>query len=559
MRWIWTALAAVALCALLAGCGRRETRAEAGIRTQTLHLVRGTEPQELDPHLTVGQTEHQIMMALREGLVIEDPKDLHPIPGAAARWDISEDGRTYTFHLRPEARWSNGDPVTARDFLLSYQRALTPAIAYPYAYMLYVVKNAEAFNTGKLTNFAEVGFQALDPRTFQITLDNPTPYFLSLICHSSWFPVHLPTIEKYGDPWQRGSRWTRPGRHVGNGPFNLVDWQVNYRIVVRKSPTYWDAARVRLNEIQFHAMENQDSEERAFRAGQLHISQSLPAAKIARYQREHPELLRIQPFLGNYFYRINCTKPPLNDKRVRQALAIALDRESIVRNVTRGGQLPAYAFTPPATGGYTPRASIPRDLELARKLLADAGYPGGAGCPPIEILYNTQEDHKRIAEAIQQMWRTRLGIDARLVNQEWKVYLASTHSLNYQVARAGWIGDYPDPNTFLDMWVKDGGNNETGWSSPEYDRLIRLAAATTDSAQRLEVFQKAEAILLDELPILPIYYYTRVYVIRPEVQGWYPTIIDNHPYQDIFLSPTAAAGPTRPQSASLALPLAPAP
>lgn len=416
-------------------------------------------------------------------------------------------------------------------------------MAYPYSYMLYVVKNAEAYNTNGITDFSQVGFKAIDDYTFQVALDNATPYALSLMCHMSWFPVHIPSIAKYGDPFSRSTIWTRPGRYVGNGAFVLEDWKVNYKIVVKKNTNYWDAANVKLNSIVFHAIENQDTEERAFRTGQLHVGYQLAAAKIDSYKRDHPELIHIGPFLANYFYKFNVTKPPLNDKRVRQALAIALDREAIVKNVTRGGQLPAYALTPPDTGGYTPRAHIPRDFDLARKLLAEAGYPGGKGLPPIEILYNTYEDHKRIAEAVQQMWKQYLGVDARLLNQEWKVYLDSMHSMNYQVARQGWTGDYPDPNTFLDMWVTGGGNNETGWSNPEYDHLIAEAARTTDPKARLEVFQKAEAILMDELPIIPIYIYTRVYLQQTNVMGFYPTIIDDHPYKYVWLAPTSKPDP----------------
>lgn len=539
LRRLAMCLAALAIASVFAGCGKRETPVEAGNRNQILHIVRGSEPQELDPHVVIGQTEHQIIMSLLEGLVTEDPVDLHPVPGVAERWDISDDLKIYTFHLRKNAKWSNGDLVTAEDFINSFKRALTPAMAYQYSYMLYVVKNAEAYNTNGITDFNQVGFKALDDHTLQVTLENPTPYILSLMCHTSWFPVHIPTIAKYGDPFTRGSKWTRPGRYVGNGAFVLEDWKVNYKIVVKKNTNYWDAANCKLNGIVFHAIENQDTEERAFRTGQLHVGYQLAAAKIDTYKRDHPELLHIGPFLGNYFYKINVTKPPLNDKRVRQALAIALDREAIVKNVTRGGQLPAYSLTPPDTGGYTPRAKIPRDFNLARKLLADAGFPGGKGLPPIEILYNTYEDHKRIAEAVQQMWKQNLGVDARLLNQEWKVYLDSVHSMNYQVARQGWIGDYNDPNTFLDNWVTGGGNNETGWSNPEYDRLIAEAARTIDPAQRLEVFQKAEAILMDEVPIIPIYIYTRVYLMQTNVMGFYPTIIDNHPYKYIWLAPTS--------------------
>lgn len=475
------------------------------------------------------------MLSLLEGLVSPDPVDLHPIPGAAEKWDISPDRTVYTFHLRTNALWSNGDPVTAQDFYESYKRILTPSLGSEYSYMHYVVKNAEAYNTNGITDFNQVGYKVLDDHTLQITLNNPTPYFLSLITHHSWFPVHMPTVRKYGDPYQRGNRWTRAGHYVGNGPFVLTKWRVNDVIEVRKSPTYWDRDRVRLNAIRFYPIESDDTEERAFRAGQLHITYTVPFSKIDYYKRNHPDLIKIEPYLGTYFYRVNVTKPPLNDKRIRKALAMAIDREAIVKDITKGGEIPAYNFVPPGTAGYTCRTQLREDVAEAKRLLAEAGYPNGKGLPTIEILYNTLETHRTIAEAIQQMWQTKLGINVRLVNEEWKVYLDSVLTLNYQLSRAGWIGDYVDPNSFLDMWLTGGGNNETGWSNPEYDRLIAQAAATTDPRQRLEVFQKAEAILVDEMPEIPIYFYTRVYLRRPEVKGWYPNILDNHLFQDVYL------------------------
>lgn len=526
----------------LAGCGQRETRVDIGIREQILHFGNGAEPQDLDPQLVTGVTEHHLIMSMLEGLVIEDPVDLHPIPGVAERWEISPDGLTYTFFLRKNAKWSNGDAVTARDFLESYKRILTPSLASQYAYMHHVVKHAQAYNEGKLTDFTKVGYQAPDDHTFVVTLESPTPYLLSLMNHTSWWPVHVPTIAKHGPVYQRGNRWTRVGNFVGNGPFQLDKWRYNYGVEVRKSPTYWDAANVRLNRIHFYAIESQETEERAFRAGLLHVTQPPPVSKIEVYQQRWPERIRISPYLGVYFYRINTTKPPLNDKRVRRALCMAVDREGIVKNVTRGGQLPANHFTPPGTAGFHARARIPTDLEQARRLLAEAGFPDGKGLPPIELLYNTQETHRLIAEAIQQMWKKNLGIDARLVNQEWKVYLDSQKTLNYQVCRAGWIGDYVDPNSFLDMWLTDGGQNETGWSNKEYDRLIREAGRTIDQAKRLELFQRAEEILLDEVPVLPIYFYTRVALIHPALKGWNPTILDNHPYKFVYLDPNAVMG-----------------
>jgi len=529
----------LALCLLamilFAGCGKRETRVEFGNREQVLFRGNGTEPAELDPHIVTGVTEHHLIMSLLEGLVTEDPVDLHPVPGVAERWDVSEDGRVYTFHLRKDAKWSNGEPVTAQDFWESYKRILTPTLASEYAYMHFVVVNAEAYNRGEITDFDEVGYKVLDDYTFQITLANSTPYFLSLMNHSSWFPVHLPTVRKYGEPYKRGNKWTRPGHYVGNGSFVLDQWKVNAVVTVKKSPTYWDRDRVRLNEIRFYPIESADTEERAFRSGQLHVTETIPLSKIQVYKTKQPEMLRIDPYLGVYFYRINVTKSPLNDKRVRQALAAGIDRVAIVENVARGGQLPAYNMTPPDTAGYTARAKVSENIAAARKLLAEAGYPGGRGFPKVELLFNTLETHRALAEAIQQMWKENLGIEVQLVNQEWKVYLDSQHTLNYQICRAAWIADYVDPNSFLDMFLTGGGNNDTGWSSAEYDRLIGDASRESEPAKRMEIFQRAEAILMEEVPIIPIYFYTRVNLRRPELKGWHPNILDNHPYKYVYL------------------------
>ena len=418
------------LCLLiLAGCKKPESNVEKGNRLQILHKGNGQEVQDLDPQIVNSVSEFNILSALLEGLVAEDPVDLHPVPGVAERWDVSEDGRIYTFHLRPNAKWSNGAPVTARDFIDSYQRILSPTLAADNAYMLYPVANAEAFHKGRLADFAQVGFQAPDERTLIVTLASPTPYFLSLLSHYSWFPVHIPTVRKHGPVNERGSRWTLPERFVGNGPFTLEEWRLNVRVRVKKSETYWDAERVALNAIVFHTIDSVDVEERAFRSGQLHVTDAIPVNRIDRYRREQPDLLRIDPYLGTYFFRVNVTR--LDNRLLRRALAMAIDRQSIVENVTRGAQLPADAFTPPKTAGYTSEAKLPYDIRQAQRLLAEAGFPEGRGLPPIEILFNTSENHKIIAEAIQQMWRKNLNVAATLVNQEQKVYFDSRRQMNY--------------------------------------------------------------------------------------------------------------------------------
>ena len=257
------------------------------------------------------------------------------------------------------------------------------------------------------------------------------------------------------------------------------------------------------------------------------------------YKRDFADMLHMPVYLGTYFYRFNVTQPILKDKRVRRALAMSVDRESIVNYVTKAGERPAYHFTPPDLAGHTTRARLSYDVEAAKKLLADAGHPGGKGLPPVEILFNTDEKHKAIAEAIQQMWKKDLGINVTLVNQEWKVYLDAKDTLNYQISRSGWIGDYIDPNTFLEMWKTGDGNNDTGWGNAEYDRLIDQARVTTDEKERFELFQKAEAILLDECPIMPIYFYTKPHLIRPSVKNWFPTILDHHPYKHVYLEPSS--------------------
>ncbi len=519
------------------GCTPPPTRVSYGDLHQILYYGNGAEPQDIDPQIVTGEPEHHIITALFEGLVSEDPHDLHPVPGVAESWDISPDGKTYTFHLRHNAKWSNGERVTAEDFIRSYHRILLPSLASEYAYMLYVVTNAEEFNEGKLKDFSKVGFKALDDSTLRIQLKSPATYFLSLLNHYSWFPVPVSVIERCGPIDQRGNRWTRPENFVGNGPFVLADWKINNVLVVKKSLTYWDADKVKLSEIRFYPIESMDTEERAFRAGQLHTVYQAPISKIDWYKKNHPELLHIEPFLATYMYRLNVTKPPLNDHRVRRALAMSVDRVAIVTSITRADEQPAYCLTPPNTAGYTCQARVPYDIEAARQLLAEAGYPNGRGFPKLTIMFNTQESHRAIAEAIQQMWKKNLNIDVNLENQEWKVYIDNQRTLNYQICRAGWIADYVDPKSFIDMFTSDSGNNQTGWKNHEYDQLVAEADRAPDNQLRYALYQKAEAVLLADLPIIPIYFYTLPTLIQPSVQGWYPTLLDVHPYQYVWLEP----------------------
>jgi oligopeptide transport system substrate-binding protein len=528
----------LAVLAILAGCSNdQQTRVEIGNREQILHIGNGDEPADVDPHVTTGIPEFHIQLALFEGLVGKDPQTLEVVPAVAESWEISEDNKTYTFKIRESAKWSNGDPVTAEDFVWSWQRALLPALGNQYAYSLHVIKNAEAFNRGDITDFSQVGVKALDERTLKVELENPTPYFLQLLDHHSMYPVHRATIEKFGTADQRGSLWTRPENFVGNGPFTLKEWSPNKVLVVERNPLYWDADLVRLNEIHFYPVQESSTAERMFRAGQLHIVQDLPTHKIKAYREENSDVLRSFPHFATYFYRLNVDRPPLDDARVRRALAYSIDRELLTARVTKGGERPAFSLTPPDTNDYTAKAKMSHNVELARELLAEAGYPNGEGFPPLTILYNTMEDHQKLAVAIQQMWKQALNIDVTLENQDWKVFLSNLRTRDYDVARAGWVGDYYDPNTFLDMFVSGGGNNNTGWSNPRYDALIRQAAQAESQVERYAYFQEAEAILLEEAPIIPLYTYVTNALVKKSVQNWYNNMMDWWSYKGVYLEP----------------------
>ncbi len=532
------AAALVTVGFMLAGCAKRDSAVATGNRDQVIHIGNLSEPTDLDPHLTNSQQNFNIVMAFFEGLLQYDATTSEPVPAVAERWEVSPDNLTWTFHLRPSARWSNGDPVTANDFVYAFRRILRPALGAEYANMLHVLKNGEAFNTGKIKDPAEVGAKAVDAHTLVLTLDHPVPYLPTMVCHSAWYPVPAATIEKHGKVDQRGSPWTRPGNIVGNGYFTLTEWKPNQYIRGTKSATYWDREKVKLNEVFFYPIESADAEERSFRSGQLHVTASIPTSKIAVYQKEQSPFFHPTVLLATYVFRFNVTVPPLNDPRVRRALAMAIDREAIVRDVVRGGQVPAGNFCPPNVAGFTATNHLKTDFAAARQLLAEAGFPEGRGFPKLDLLFNTNEGHRQIAEALQQMWRKNLNLDIGLYNQEAKVWTDSMRTLNYQIARFAWVGDYLDPSTFLDIMTSDNGNNQTGWKNAEYDRLIAAARATGDTARRYEYYQLCEKILAEECPFAPVYFYSRNNLRRPEVKGWHGNLLDLHPLKGVYLDPS---------------------
>jgi oligopeptide transport system substrate-binding protein len=637
-------------------------------RPADLRISNGTEVQSLDPQLTTGEPEARVQEALFEGLTRFDAATFAPAPGVAESWDISEDGTLYTFHLRKSARWSDGRPVTAHDFVYSWKRLLDPAMGAEVAYMLFPVTLAEAYNTydghaltlakqvrpalspllaagkpldardfqkflvkhkvldplraadvrdlepilgrrtGAVTKAELAAFDrglataadklraeaenakrrfgvdqgviAKDDHTLLVELRAPTPYFLELMSHHASYPVPRWLTE---DPKVR-DRWFFAEHLVSNGPFRLTRWIVNDHMRLEKSPTYWGRDEVRAERVDVMATEGLTTNLNLYLTGAVDWLPKYFPQELAPILRERPDFYG-EPGLVVYFYRFNTTRPPLDDVRVRKALSLAIDRELITTQVLGLGQLPAYTFVPPGLPGYTPPKSALRyDVAEARRLLAEAGFPGGKGFPRIGILYNTSEDHKRLADVVADQLRRTLGIEISAYNQEWQSYLRTTREVDYEIARAGWIGDYRDPNTFLDMWLTNGGNNYTGYSSPLYDRLIAqagdvsllvrdpastlaaareadvlrslLAALDRGSASerrqtrerlRLQLFKEAESILMNDSPIMPIYFYVNGGLVGSRVRGFSASRMlpngqkevnsqDLHPLRDMWVA-----------------------
>ena len=489
----------------------------------------GAEPERIDPGLMSGQPDGRIARTLFEGLTTPDPKTLEPLPGQAYRWDLTPDGRTYTFHLRPGLVWTDGRPLTAQDFLWSWMRVLKPETGARYATFLYPVDNAEAFNQGKIQDPTRVGLSAPDDSTFVVRLAHPTSYFLSLTYFYTCLPVPRHVIERYG------ARWTHIDHLVSNGPFKLAFWRQNDRFEMTKSPSYWDAANVRLDKVVAYSVDDLNTCTNLYKAGVTDWNPSgyVPAQYIP-YMRDYADY-RTGRYQATYFYSINVTRKPLDNVWVRRALNLAIDRETIARDLLKGSRDPWGNICPSGYAGYQPPPGLTYDPAKARECLARAGYPGGKGFPRISILFNTSEDHRRIAEAVQAMWLRDLGIHVELSNQEWGSYLQATTSLQYDISRRSWIGDYLDPNTFLEMWRTGDGNNRTGWGEPRYDALLKRAAAELDPGKRFALLAEAEALVLDQGIVIPIYHYSTVELLKPYVKGLYQTALDVHPMKTVWI------------------------
>jgi oligopeptide transport system substrate-binding protein len=499
-----------------------------------LVFLNGAEPETVDPALITGQPEGRIAYALFEGLVANDQTG-KPQPGVAERWDISSDGLVYTFHLRRNAMWSNGDPVTAEDFVRSWRRTLAPETASEYAYQLHYIRNAKAFNEGQLKDFSQVAVQAVDPYTLQVTLDNPTPFFLDLCAFSTLLPVHIPSIEAAE---KRGESWTKPENLIGNGAFVMKDWRLFDRIRLVRNERYWNVAKVGMRSVDILPAARPMTAFNFYATGQADImaDKSLTPTSLMAELKERPDF-HAAPFLGNYFIRYNLTRKPFDDVRVRLAFTLVIDKKYLAENIARAGEVPADSLVPPGTAGYQPPKGLAQDVERARRLLAEAGYPGGKGFPLVTYLTKGDSElDNGIAVQLQAMLFEGLGVRIQLAQQEWKVYLNSLSNLDYDLCRSSWVGDYNDPNTFLDMFVTGGGNNRTGWSNARYDELIAAAGRELDPQKRFAIFQEAERILVvDEVPICPLYYYVGIqFYDATRLGGVEANLLDEHPIKSMY-------------------------
>lgn len=513
-----------ALVLLFSACSKKQGT-NVSQKEKILVINNYAEPEYLDPALTTDDASSHIVDQIFEGLTDFNPKTLEPIPAVAEKWEISKDGKVYTFHLRKEAKWSDGSPVTAHDFVYSWQRVLDPKTAARYAYQLFYVKNGEEINNGSIKDLNALGARALDDYTLQVELKNPTPYFLSLAAWYTLRPVKKEVVEKFD------RRWTRPENMVSNGYFKLVEWTPQKRVVLEPNPHYWDRKNVHLDKAIFLAVEDRETSLKMFLNGDIHYMDDPPAVKVPEL-RKHPEFVD-GPELATYYVVINTARAALNQKTLRQSLNYAIDRKRLVQAINRG--FASAGLTPSGTAGYNPPPGLEFDPKKAKELLLQAGFKDPKEVPTLTLVYNTSENHKMIMEIVQNMWKEHLGISVKLQNMEWKSLLKLYTAKDFDIARYGWVGDYNDPNTFLDLHVTGGGNNHTNWSNPLYDELIQKAQATTNQKERFRYFYEAEKILLDEAPIVPLYTYTRPTMQSKKLRGFHHNLQNIHPLKGVTL------------------------
>lgn len=514
------ALTVVLSASLFVGCGGEKSASGGAAEGKKLIYNLGEDPKTIDPALNASVGGSTILVNAFEGLMRVDEND-KAIPGVAKEYKISEDKLTYTFTLRDDAKWSDGKPVTAGDFEYAWKRALDPKNGAEYAYQLYYIKGAEEYNT-KGGKVEDIAIKTINDKTLEVTLVSPTPYFIELMAFPCYFPVRKDVVEK-------DSNWaTKVDSYISNGPFKLSEWRAKDAFVFTKNENYWNKDSVKLDTLEMRMIRDVNSAYSAFESGQIDMVDSIPPAKIESAVQSG--VGTIYPQIGNYFYCVNVSgndmsPEVLRNPKVIQALNLAVDRDTLIKNVTKGGQKPATSFVPSSIKGadgnkFSSKEFFPSkgDKEQAKKLLEEAGYPGGKGIPTLTLTYNTEGNHGDIAQAVQAMWK-EIGVNVELQNQEWKVFQKTRTDLKYNIARHGWVGDYVDPMTFLDMWLSNSGNNKAGYKSPEYDKLIEAARIETDNAKRDEYLKKAEEILLTDMPIIPIYEYTQPKAMKKNIKG----------------------------------------
>ncbi len=524
-------LACLVAAAMLAGCGDGRSSVERAAEKGVLIIGNNSEPQSLDPHKATAVADGKIITCLLEGLVRPDAADETLIhPGMAERWEHNADASVWTFHLR-EALWSDGHPVTAADFAYAWQRMLHPQFGGKYAEMLYPLRGAEAYNKGR-SPWADVGVRVLGERTLQLTLEGPTPHLLQLLLHFTWVPLPAHHVEANGGMLDRRSRWTQPGNWVGNGAYVLAGHRVNDHLEVAPHARYWRAAEVRNRGIRFLPVVNGYTETRMFFNGKLHITNNVPPELLAMARERGGEAFHQDAYYCTIFYRLNTTRAPLTDCRVRRALSLAIDREKLVNRVVRGAGKPAFSFTPPGAGyslGLAEQGTQLQREEEARRLLAEAGFAGGKAFPTLELMTSSRDVQRIMAETIQAMWQEVLGIHVEIRSCEWTAYKAAQQNMEYDISSSSWSGDYLDPATFVELWGSASGNNCTGWGSEACDAALAAARTSPTLAERRRQLALAENAMLAAQPVIPLYWSERTYLKAPSVSGWHPLLLDNHP------------------------------
>lgn len=503
---------------LLLACGKTTQNTV----ENTIRMGNGAEPGSLDPHISEGVPAARILRDLYESLY-EVGDQGQAQPAAAIAHTLSKDGLVYTFKLREEAKWSNGDPVTAFDFEYGIKRSIDPKTGSHYSQILKMIHNAEAILAGKQA-INTLGVKAIDAYTLQIKLDHPTPFFLGLLTHSSTYPVHQKSVEAHG------KGFTKPGKHITNGAYQMAEWVVQSKIVLKKNPYYWNAKQVSIKRVEFHPIEDSNSNLKMYRSGQLDMIGQISPKQYAWVKENLKTELHTNPNLGIYYYGLNISKAPLkNNPNLRKALYHAIDREIITEKITRSGQIPAYTWIPPNINNY-PENSLLKperavEIKKAKAYFAKSGY--GPNKPlKLEILYNTLEAHKQIALAIAAMWKEVLGIEVSLLNQEWKVYLNTRRQKETtQVFRGGWVADYNDANSFLEILHSQHGLNDSAYNNPSFDALLNKAGNTQDLIKRGLILEQASTLILEDMPAIPIYFYTQSLLIKPKIKGFKANIM----------------------------------